>query len=397
MKSPTRTLTIPMMPRQMLAAASAALVMLLFANSPDARAQSSMELLVRYGESLTFSVDLTGRAIERTALFVGLGEDAPRLIREFAPETGKVSLALSPPDLGLRAVDLIHYYWVLTGADGSSVSTPPQERWYRPGGQDLQSLEAEPGLVLWLPEQHQDSSQALAAVARAQSIELLEQSGVAPARQRTLFVVESLADLVQASNLHAQPIDGWSPVLSSPRSAAAILAWDGQGVDSPALRRDLRAALLALDPGFSTPPYPDWYLSALTIGGLDQDPALNALAVDDPDGFGLTSDLCAERPANKIDPASYAAAASFSGFLRQHFGNEGIIAVGVSYRSGAGCIEGLSQALNMPPAAIEREWRNAQRNPQSDVMQPDSFLPLVSLLLMSTLMLPFAFQPGRSA
>jgi hypothetical protein len=70
---------------------------------------------------------------------------------------------------------------------------------------------------------------------------------------------------------------------------------------------------------------------------------------------------------------AYAQSESVTRFIRAQFGSEGIHGLVTAYAAGAGCGEGIEQALNLTLPQLENRWLR-------EVMYPDQVAPRFSLL-----------------
>jgi hypothetical protein len=352
------------------------LILLLLLPSLTVGAESGVqitqpEINYTFGEHLLLETQIQAETpISQVKLFIK-PEGETNTITASAPMTTpdrvihEVDLNQNP----IRAFSTISYYYEVFLENGDTFTSPTFTFFYDDNHFDWQMREAGAFRVHWY-QGDVEFAQTVLDIAYEGLIKIQSYIPVSQPEQVDIYVYASALDMQSTLLLsgqswvagHADP-DLNVIVVSLPPGPAQVYETKRQ------IPHELMHVMLYQRLGPAYRNLPKWLNEGLaSISELFPNPDYQLMLENAYENETLISinELCEAFPVDASSiQLSYAESTSFTRYLHQQYGNQGVESLLSQYANGLGCERGVEVALGIPLAKLEHDWRRVTFNEHS--------------------------------
>jgi len=369
-----------------------ALLSLGFARPPQGGSglgASDIQVLYNFGEQITFRARLSAPAAIQQAsiLFHDLNESVTRLEAIQVAADGTTTFQYDASQKALRPFATIAFWYRAILQDGSTVESPFFYFRYDDNRFPWRSLADGPLAVRWYAGDDAFGQAALDA-ARKGLAGTGQVVAVRPDSPLDIYVYAAAEDLRGALVLGGQE---WTAGHADPALGVVMVSVAPGEAQSLELERQIphELAHVMLYRSLGAAGYarlPAWLNEGIaTMAELSPNPDhAGALSVARQNNSLIPfADLCASFPPDSGRAfLAYAQSESFVRYLRETFGDTGLLALTKAYADGLDCDLGATRALGMPLARLEVRWRESALGQNVAGVAARNLLPYVLLLLL---------------
>jgi hypothetical protein len=261
----------------------------------------------------------------------------------------------------IKPFSRIEYWWTLSDAAGHRLTTEIQAFSYDDSRFPWQSLVGERITVYWY-QGSEAFGQAAMDVAVGAVPRISADLGVGAPQPIRAFLYANLSDLEGAL-----PPTGreWVGGQAYPELGTFVAAIEADGKSLSTMKRviphEITHLLLYQAAGGGLGHVPSWLsegLATLSQELPDPEAAIVLETALSQDGLVPLETLCGPFPLDAGEARlSYAQSASVVGFIRDHYGRQGLARLIAAYADGASCRGGVERALGVSLEGLETQWR----------------------------------------
>jgi len=373
-----------------------ALSTLAFTIRPQAQAgfaASNVNILYNFGQQITFLARLTsGIPIQQAFLsFRDVSEQNTRVVPLTLSADGSTSYRYDASQHLIPPFAMIEFSYQATLADDQNVTAGPFYFRYADNRFAWKDLRDGALSVHWY-DGDQAFGQAALDAARVGLQNISQTLPISLDQAVDVYIYSDFADLVSSLTLGGRQ---WEAGHADPSIGVGMLAVapsDTQSIDLQQLvPHELTHIMLyrSLGEGFNR--LPAWLEEGLaSMEELNPNPDYaNALQTASKNNSLLSfEDLCVSFPADSGRAyLAFAESQSFVSFLRDTYGNTGIVALTKAYADGLDCNLGATRAVGVPLDQLETRWRESVLGQNAAGLAARNLLPYL-LILGLTLIVP---------
>jgi len=386
----------------------AALISLGFAGMPQAQSgftATNVNISYTFGQQITFLARLTSNIpIQQATLsFRNVSEQNTRVVPLTLNADGSTSYQYDASQHLLPPFATIEFSYQATLTDGQSATSGPFYFRYDDNRFPWKTLSAESVTVHWYNGDNTFGQAALDA-ARAGLQNISQTFPISLDTPVDIYIYSTFDDLTSSLTLGGKQ---WEAGHADPSIGVGMLAAapsDTQSIDLQRLvPHELTHIMLYRSLGGGFNHLPTWLEEGIaSMEELYPNPDYeNALEAASKNNSLLSfEDLCVSFPADSGRAyLAFAESQSFVRFLRDQYGNTGIVALTKAYADGLDCDLGATRAVGMPLNQLDTRWRETVLKQNVWGVASRNLLPYL-IMLGLTLIVPVwgaigVFTAGR--
>jgi hypothetical protein len=332
----------------------------------QASAQSGIEMtstaVHQFGEHVTFVAQITSPVqIQAASILIfdemqGISHVEPILFTD-----GRAEYRFDAKQNILRPFSLLRWHYQLTLADGATVQSESFSMRYDDNRFDWQRLESGALHLMWFQGDSNFGQNALnAALSGLGSVN--EIVPIDLSQPVDIFIYPTQNDLPPNLSLGAEQ---WLAGHASPAMGVIVVVVESGSSQNLLMEQriphELMHVMLYRHLGAGYNNLPAWLSEGIAMQAELYPNADFERALADAsarNGLIPLKDLCASFSPNPAQALlAYAQARSFTTYLRNQYGTNGLLSLAGAYASGMDCERGVERAFGVPLAKLETDWR----------------------------------------
>jgi hypothetical protein len=369
------------------------LLILLLTTTLSAQAEPGVQLTQPeidyiFGEHLHLETQIQSETpISQVTLFLK-PEGETKTITTSAPMTTldrvihEVDLIQNP----IRAFSIISYYYEVNLDNGETFTSPTFTFFYDDNHFDWQMRESGAFRVHWY-QGDVEFAQTVLDIAYEGLQKIQSTIPVPQPEQIDIYVYDSAMDMQSTILMSGQ---SWIAGHADPDLNVIVVSLPPGPAQVYETKRQIPHELLhvmlyqQLGPGYRN--LPKWLNEGLaSISELFPNPDYQLLLANAYEMGTLISidELCQAFPVDASSiQLSYAESTSFTRYLHQQYGNQGVESLLSQYANGLGCERGVEVALGVPLSKLEQDWRRVTFNEHSLSVALETLSPWLLLFIL---------------
>ena len=370
----------------------AALPALAFGPQPQGEAGlgvSDVQVLYNFGEQITFQARLSAPAPMREAsIWIhDLNESISRSETIDVAADGMTRFQYDAGGKRLPPFATIAFWYEAGLPDGSKITSPLLYFRYDDNRFPWRTASDGPLAVHWYAGDDAFGEAALDAARRA-LVEISRDLPAAPDAPLEVYIYASAEDLRSALSLGGED---WTAAHADPALGVVMVPVPPGEAQSLDLERQIphELAHTLLFRSLGGPGYgrlPAWLnegIAGMAELSPNPDHARTLTAASQGSGLIPFADLCISFPPDSARAfLAYAESESFVRYLKDAYGDTGLVALAKAYSDGLDCDLGATRALGLPLTRLEARWRESALGQNVAGVAGRNLLPYVILLLL---------------